>query len=260
MSTEVTVAIVAHGSSYDSSVVDDVNQLAARVREAAAIPPGVTVVTAFLKNEPRIEDLLTVTSTRRVVVFPLFMAQGWFADRVIPASLGLDVPVVYDRWHEVGDKEICYLQPLGAYDETIDLFRAELAPDGEAHLIVVGHGTPKDPNSRGTVTEVVERIERAGRWATVRQAFIDDEPNLADTFGSVDLQGGSVVVAPYFAANGPHVREDIPDALGVSVAPDGSFEDPGRPLRGVVLSAIGVHPGVADIIARSVSGALDQLG
>jgi sirohydrochlorin ferrochelatase len=132
------------------------------------------------------------------VVFPMFMAGGWFTRVQIPAKLA-----------EAGAVGWQVLEPFGC-DVAVHELCVTLAREaGADQLILAAHGSFKSSVPSDIARHVAGRI--AGETgARVAVGFIDQEPQLETLTGV----GGACL--PFFAAEGGHVSDDIPKALATA--------------------------------------------
>lgn len=157
------------------------------------------------------------------LVYPLFMAGGWFTRIQIPARLAEARAVGWE-----------VLEPLGC-DPAVHALAVEIVREaGAGEVLLAAHGSFKS-TVPSDVAYHVAGVIRAG-VARVEAAFIDQTPQLADARGF----GPDAVCLPYFAAAGGHVSVDIPAALA-----EAGFQ-------GRLLPAIGTDPRVPAIIARAI--------
>ncbi len=113
----------------------------------------------------------------------------------------------------------CLCPPLGLHPGLADLVvrraREALARRGSdparATLLVVGHGSLRDPASRRAAGLQAGRIRAHGAFARVVTAFLEEPPRLADVVPGL---AGPLAAVGLFAANGVHAGRDIPAALG----------------------------------------------
>ena len=114
---------------------------------------------------------------------------------------------------------------------------------GETGLLVVGHGTRRDPKSGATARQHAQQIRAGGWFAEVALAFLDEEPSvIAALAGSARARW---VVVGLFADRGEHGESDIP----VMLASTG---------RGTLYAGpIGAEPRMVDLILDQVR-ALDD--
>jgi sirohydrochlorin cobaltochelatase len=220
---DATLLVLAHGSTVNSD-----SAVAARHQAAVLRGRGLfaAVQECFWKQAPGLEESLRNVRTSRVFVAPLFIGPGYFAEEVIPVTLGLKVPgeTSFARVQRRGGQTLYYTQPVGLHPRMTEVLLAKARevvvrhpfpraprPD-ETTLVVVGHGTERTASSRRAVEAQVERLRTRGGYAEVRPAFMEDEPRVADCLGVA--RSRHVVVVPFFISDGLHVAEDIPVLLG----------------------------------------------
>jgi sirohydrochlorin cobaltochelatase len=105
-----------------------------------------------LKGRPRPAQAIARMDPRQIIVFPLFMAEGYATATLLPQELARIGP---------GAERITLCRPLGSHPGLADLMvrmarrtcRERGWPVGETALVVMGHGTA-----------------RAAGWATARRA------------------------------------------------------------------------------------------
>jgi sirohydrochlorin cobaltochelatase len=124
----------------------------------------------------------------------------------------------------------------------------------ETALMIVGHGTTLNENSREAIRTQVERIRAAGAgFAEVTDAYMEEDPLVARWDEWVSAP--NVVVVPFFIADGLHSFEDIPVLIGIPGSERPS-SGAGHRLRGRRLfysTAIGTDPMMADVILDQVA-------
>lgn len=211
--------IVAHGQPSDPRPAGAA--LEALAGAVQALLPGWSVGAATLAEEGAIAR--AVAGWPGGVVFPMFMAGGWFTRVQIPKKLAEAEAVGWT-----------VLEPFGCdplvHDLCVDLVREA----GETQVILAGHGSFKSSAPSDIVVHVAGRIaEETG--AEVAAGFIDQEPQLAT------LTGRTGVCLPFFAAEGGHVSDDIPAALA-----EAGF-------TGRILPPVGLDVRVPGIIAAAIA-------
>lgn len=225
-----SLIIVAHGSSVKPDTATTVMlaalQLGARRDIIAEFD---RVAACFLKQEPLLSD--EQWDADESVVIPFFMSDGYFVREVLPRHLPPHARVT---------------APLGASDLSAVVRDCVLRIDAGAHLVLVGHGTERDPNSSATVEAVATALRRELRSVTT--AFVDQAPRLETTWARVPPDGGAVVVVPYFAFAGPHTEDDIPRGLRLPDAGPGPHAIAGHAV--FYATPIGTAPAVIDLLAR----------
>jgi sirohydrochlorin ferrochelatase len=211
--------IVAHGQpSAPRPAGAALEALAAKVE---ARLPGWLVAAATLAEEGAIAR--AVAGLPGGVVFPMFMAGGWFTRVQIPRRLA-----------EAGAEGWTVLEPFGCDPSVHDLCVTLAREAGDSRVILAAHGSFKSSAPSDIAHHVAARIA-AGTGAEVAAGFIDQEPQLAS------LTGRAGVCLPFFAAEGGHVSEDIPAALA-----EAGF-------TGRILPPVGLDARVPGIIAAAIA-------
>lgn len=220
---DTTLLLIGHGSTVNDDSTASVRQQAAALRARGIFAE---VREAFWKVAPFLRDALPQVATRRVIVAPFFVSEGWFTEEAIPEALGLMSGKAdgYSRRQVLDGREVCYCRPVGTHPrmaevilqrarEVVRRFPFPRAPrEAETALLVVGHGTERNAASRRAVEAQAERIAALGLFREVRAVFMLEEPRVADFAGLVHAR--AVVVVPFFMSDGLHVTEDIPVLLG----------------------------------------------
>ena len=210
--------ILAHGQPSDPRPSGAaLEALAARVE---ALMPGWSVAAATLAEEGAIAQ--AVAGRPGGVVFPMFMAGGWFTRVQIPKKLG-----------EAGAVGWTVLEPFGCDVAVHDLCVALVREAGADEVILAAHGSFKSSAPSDIAVHVAGRIA-AETGAAVTAGFIDQEPQLAS------LTGNGGVCLPFFAAEGGHVSDDIPAALAEARFSGRSLPPVGLDARvpGIIAAAI----------------------
>lgn len=206
-----TVVLAAHGSLLDAASAAPTFAHAGALRER-----GYDVRTAFWKEQPTLRRVLDTVADAATVV-PLLTSEGYFADQVFPRELGLTESGVDDGRNAAVD----YLDPVGTHPSMRDVLFG-LAADAieavdsaasEVGVALLGHGSERVEGSGGVTRRHAQRLGERDRFASVEAVFLDQEPNVADVFEYVDAE--TVVVVPFFIAEGHHVTHDVPAAIGL---------------------------------------------
>lgn len=171
---------------------------------------------------------------RALLVYPHFMADGWFVSEEVPRRLAA-----------AGAAQARVLAPLGldpALPELClrrarDAARAAGMPEREATLLIAAHGSPSDPRPRAAAERVADAVRAARAFRAVRTGFVDEAPYLAD---AARIEGPALCL-PFFAGRAGHVEEDLPEALA-----EASFAGP-------VLDPIGMDDEIPALIASALA-------
>lgn len=188
------------------------------------------------KGEPDLVEVVRAAPTADVLVAPLLMAEGYTL-RALSARLEDGLPP---------QQRPLVLPALGVHPRFASLIEREAEvgcadkgwPMRETALLIVGHGTRRDPNSGGTTRGHAVEIERRGRFAEVAVAFLDQEPSVPDALAA--LTAPRCVAVGLFLDRGEHGEEDIPELL----APAGG--------RAVYTGPVGVDPLIPDLILEQL--------
>lgn len=277
--SEAALVLLGHGSSVNGDSGAPVYQHAASLRQRKLFG---SVREAFLKQAPRLTEVLAGLTEPRVFIVPLFMSEGYFSDEVIPRQLGLrdDGLASYPRVQRRGAQWIGYCSPVGTHPRLAEavLARARavtathLGPDvpqlSQTALFIAGHGTGKNENSRKAVEAHAAAVRELGLYAEVQAVFLEEEPRLADCPQLSACQ--DLVVVPCFISDGMHATEDFPVLLGEPAAavrarleqrqPPWRNPTERRGKRLWLAESVGSDPLVADIVVERVFLLLRQCG
>jgi sirohydrochlorin ferrochelatase len=220
-----TALIVAHGQPSDPTpAAHALERLAAQV---AGHLPGWKVRAATLAEPGAIAR--AVAGQMAGVVFPMFMAGGWFTRVQIPARLA-----------DAGATGWRVLEPFGCDPAVHDLCVALAREAAADAVILAAHGSFKSSAPSDIAQHVADRIAN-DTGAQVATGFIDQEPRLASLAG----YGARSACLPFFAAAGSHVSDDIPAALAAAG------------FAGRILPPVGLDPRVPGIIAAAIRNGRD---
>ncbi|MER5172060.1 CbiX/SirB N-terminal domain-containing protein [Thioclava kandeliae] len=223
-----TVIIVAHGSPSDPDTKQAaLEALAEKIRPLC---PEIRVRAATLAKDGALAK--AVNDCETPVIYPFFMAEGWFTKREIPRRL-----------KELGCKAQ-HMDPFGIdpalekliLDECLAA-AAQAGLDSRAtDLILCAHGSKIARKSKDSAYAMAEKLRRSGAFWRVRVGLIEEPPFLEDV-ARTSNQG---VCLPFFALRAGHVDGDIPEALD-----NAGFSGPRLP-------PIGEHPEIPALIARAL--------
>ncbi len=213
--------ILAHGQPSDPTPA--ATELAALAARVAALLPGWDVRSATLAEGETLAD--TARAMAPGVVFPMFMAGGWFTRVQIPARLA---------GAGVGGWRV--LEPFGCDPALHDLCVAIASDAAGADLILAAHGSFKSSVPSDIARHVAGRIAAEAGVGRVAVGFIDQSPQLATMTGF----GPGSLCLPFFAAAGGHVSDDIPAALARAG------------FQGRILPPVGLDARVPALIAAAI--------
>lgn len=271
---DATLLLIGHGSTVNDDSGATVRQHAAELRRRGVFAE---VSEAFFKIEPRIGPTLEAIHTPRIFVVPFFTAEGYFTRQAIPCDLGLPAgsqdPMPCKV--QLGGRTVTYCLPVGTHPlmTEIILARASAVLAGaqctmhdlraNTALIVAGHGTSLNPDSRKSIERQVELISARNIFAEVQPAFLEEEPRIADV--PKLIRAPRIIVVPFFMSDGLHVCEDIPVLLGESAevvrrrlrAGEWPWRNPTERTGRTIFytRGVGSEPGIAEVILERVRSA-----
>jgi sirohydrochlorin ferrochelatase len=168
------------------------------------------------------------------VIFPFFMARGYFTARILPARLK-------GRRYRMATP-FGLLPGLPAM--TAALLRDELAARGwgvpNAQILLAAHGSARGPKAAEAAENFASQLRHALPGPKISTGYVEQDPSIA---AAARPLGPQSLCLPFFAQSGEHVREDIPKALN-----NGSF-------LGDLLPSLGAAPRGPVLIAEAVEAA-----
>lgn len=260
-----SLVLIGHGSHLNGESAGAVYRYAELLRERGLYDE---VVEGYWKEEPSLRQVLRTVRSTDVTVIPMFISEGYFTETVIPRELGLghQGPVPPEGVARVlGGKTVRYTLPYGVHPAMSDVILArarEALPDlnpADTALIVLGHGTTRNQNSNRVIYENAGRLRESGHFAEVHALFLDEDPKVG-TWPEL-VRSPRVVVVPFFASEGWHTLETIPEDMGLTGQVTEFMDTPNAPQTVYYAAPVGTHPDVAEVVlqlaqeARGASGA-----
>ncbi|MDO5658970.1 MAG: CbiX/SirB N-terminal domain-containing protein [Paracoccus sp. (in: a-proteobacteria)] len=217
--------IIAHGQPSDPAPQQAaIEALAAQV---AALLPDWRIHGATLADDAALRRAVAAAGDG-AVIYPMFMAAGWFTGSELPRRL-----------ERAGAVRPQILPPFGLDPALPDLCRAivEKAAPENAVLLLVAHGSQRARGSANGANEMAAKL--APHLGRVVTAFIEEAPFVADQ--ARDL-GPDAICLPFFATSAEHVTDDIPKALDKAG------------FAGLRLPPVGTDARAPALIARAIAG------
>jgi sirohydrochlorin cobaltochelatase len=216
---DAALVVLGHGTTLNDQSAAPVRQHAAELRRRKIFRE---VREAFWKQEPHVKTVLAEIAAPRVFIVPFFISEGYFSTEVIPTELGFQFPDNLKL--KTKNSELRYCRPVGSHDlmTTVILARAKemaeqfpfpRAPkNSDTTLLIAGHGTGRNANSRKAVERQAELIRTLKVFAEVGAVFMEEEPFIKGCWQNVPTK--NIIVVPFFISDGLHAVEDIPVLLG----------------------------------------------
>ncbi|WP_240336785.1 CbiX/SirB N-terminal domain-containing protein [Tropicibacter sp. Alg240-R139] len=217
--------IVSHGQPSDPAPAEvTLKKLALNI---AAHLPDWHIQSATLAADGHLEKALTPLSAG-ALVYPMFMAKGWFVTSALPERLG--------------DTQVTVVDPLGLEPSLPDLAAqalrtaAETAgwPLAQTTVLLAAHGSGRSRKPAQMAQNFADAIATRLALADIRVGFVEEEPFVDQAATGC---GPMSICLPLFACPGFHTTQDVPEALEKA-----SFS-------GKLLPVLGEAPGIPRLIA-----------
>lgn len=206
-----------------------------------------SVRAGFLFGAPSLEAAVAAGTAPALVVVPFLMSDGVYARKAVPARAAASARRAVLR----------VAAPVGTHpglagivrDRAADRCRGLGVPSDRAAVVLVGHGSPRDPASAQATRACAARLAALGGFAEVRPALLDEPPSLRDAL--VDLAAPLAVVIGFFADRGRHAEDDVRALLGLGAGEDTCRLSGGR--RVVYAGPIGAASAITELILDRVA-------
>lgn len=196
------LVIVAHGERGGAGDDRFVYELAEQLRRGGDYS---TVRGCFVSKEPSLRSMIDGMSAESVIIYPLFMSDGYFVKQAIPQSI--------NKSHQAK-----VLPPIGLNRQlprlvakvALQIAKATGWVPDDCHLLLVAHGSKHDRASRNATGIVAKSIEEMDEFGSVSMSFLEESPFLEEQLASIS---GPLLVAGLFIGQGMHGSEDLPHAI-----------------------------------------------
>jgi len=230
-SGKISVILCAHGGAAGAAAAEG---HAARLRERGAFEG---VMACGLRGAPDLAAVFSRVRSSSAVVVPMLMADGYTCRKVLPAAVADAAPE---------GLVVRIAPPLGTHPGVADIIarRArQVCLDrgwamAQTGLLVVGHGTARDPRSGESVEAAATRLRDCRAFADVRAAYLEQSPLAGDAL--CEIRAEFCLVAGYLFDVGGHAAQDLP-ALIRTQRPDSFY-----------LGPVGIDPEIVEIIIDRV--------
>jgi len=268
---DAALVLVAHGSTTNGDSAGPAYRHGDEMRRRRLFAE---VTEAFWKQEPAVWSVLRGVFAPRIFLVPLFIAEGWFTEQVIPQSLGLRHPGApsFARVQSRNGQILHYCDPVGSHPAMTEVLKARARDVLERHpfprapkpadttLFIAGHGTSYARGSREAIERQVSLIRETGGYADVLPLFLEESPLINECWKQSTTK--NIVLVPYFISDGLHTQEDIPVMLGEPETMVRGRLAAGQPTwrnpterhgkRLWLAGAVGTEPMMADVILERV--------
>jgi sirohydrochlorin ferrochelatase len=243
MTEHPAVLLIGLGSSRRAAAAAALKRHAEALKAMGCFS-GVHVAALAGGDEPG--QVLDQANGHTVVVVPMMMCAGWIAQQVLP-------PLEADGG---GLRRLLLCDPLGmnpAFGALMQRRAEEHAarshlPTNEVTLLLIAHGTLRNPSSAATTETHAATIRGTGRFRAVATGYLDQPPRIAEALAPL---APPILAVGCFAAPGHHATHDVATGLAT------------RPGDGVTyLGPIGEDDAVPLLVRRIVEDRLaaDRVG
>lgn len=210
----LALILAGHGSHISAETGGIVWRYVDRLRRLGVADE---VTACFWKEAPAFSQVLDSVMAADIVVVPVFTAAGYFSGEVIPSEMGLRRGLNLRR-----NKRVTLTPTIGEHPQLETVVEARLRSMVAQHGLdpaqtaaaIIGHGTARNRQSRATAQQQAGRIRALNWLSQVEAVFLDDAPAIPSIF---DMTTAAHIIAlPFFIAEGSHVTQDIPRALGAN--------------------------------------------
>ncbi len=209
--------LAGHGSHISAETAGLVWSYVDRLRHLGVADE---IGACFWKEPPAFSQVLETIAAAEVVVVPVFTAQGYFTGEVIPGEFGLNGTVT-----ERAGQRIHLTASIGEHLRLESIVETRLRAAAAEHrldpaetaAVIIGHGTPRNRRSRAAARQQAAQIRALDYFSEVLAVYLDDEPNIPSIYRSTRAR--NIIALPWFLAQGSHVTQDVPRALGLAGGP-----------------------------------------
>jgi sirohydrochlorin cobaltochelatase len=200
------------------------------------------VAAACINGAPDIAHIVDQMSAPRIVLVPFLMAAGRTSGSVLPARI--------EFCRRRGD--VVLAEPVGTEPAVANLIVAAAHETAACHewadektlVVLVAHGTIRDPQSGAAARDHAARIAATGRFAAVAAGYLDEPPSVGDLLAARDAP--FAVGIGLFADAGPHGAGDAAAPFGTDFA--SAYAGPVGPLP--AMTEIVLARAIAALAAR----------
>ncbi|MDQ3136074.1 MAG: uroporphyrinogen-III C-methyltransferase [Gemmatimonadota bacterium] len=234
------LVLAAHGSRRDPTANALVRRLVESLRGRRLFDE---VAAAFHQGEPGFGAVLDELAAEEVTVVPFLTSAGHYSGTVLPEALA--------RNRRFADVRLRQSPPVGTHAgvaplvarRVTELLREQRAARETVGLVLVGHGTKRNAESRIATEQLAETLRRRRVAGEILAAFLDDDPPVDETVAR--LSSPTVLVVPFLIGGGAHTLDDIPRLVGL---PEGSRRGQSGNRLLLIDDAVGTYPGLEEIV------------
>lgn len=192
----------------------------------------------FIKGTPTVAASLRALAASNIVVYPVFASDGHFSRVRLPQLLD-------DAGG--GDRVSHIFAPLGLDPGLAAIVarrlaacaRAEDLQMSQANVILMAHGSRRDPASRLAAKGLAERLVGSALFRSIGVALLEEPPSLQQATAGLP---GPILVVGLFCGDGMHGAEDVQRQIAQCGRTDVVFA-----------GNVGEFEGIEELIAAAVA-------
>jgi sirohydrochlorin cobaltochelatase len=196
----------------------------------------------FIKGSPPVDEAIGTLLSRNIVVYPLFLSDGYFTRVALPRL------VEQAKQHDT-TRAISILPPLGLEPALADVIADEAVAAVhsrgnlplETSIVLLAHGSNQDQASRMAAELLADRLRQRQCFYDTRIALLEEAPSVADAIEGLD---GPIIVVGLFAGEGMHGADDAKRLVAelkrddvIQIGPVGTFAG----IEKLIVSAVTRH-------------------
>lgn len=226
--------IIALGQPSDPKPHDVTMQEMAE--KVAALLPGWTIRGATLESPGSVAA--AAEGLDRPLIYPLFLANGFFMAQVLPKRLARLVPGATILTPFGVEASF----PASVADMLVNAAREAGFDEVQTSILLAAHGSEVFPASRQLTEELATEVARRTAFKTVSVGFIEEHPFIEESARNL----GQAICLPVFALRASHVTVDVPHSLAKAG------------FTGITLPPIGMDARVPGLIAAALRKQLQR--
>ncbi|MDR1404165.1 MAG: sirohydrochlorin cobaltochelatase [Candidatus Methanoplasma sp.] len=211
-------------------------------------------------SEPYVQNVIedmAAAGIDEVIVVPLFIARGHYANDIVPRRVGLGKGETEGTVSIGGrDVHIKITDVFGYHPMLSDIIVKMIEESEDSEMkngaLLIGHGSKGEENKKMIMCNA-ERVGRAGKRIYI--AFNEfNDPTIEDALTAMGRDGIEHISAiPLFVSSGEHTAKDLPEKLCLNEdGRTGTVEAAGRIMSVSYSAPIGMRPEVGSIIESMV--------
>jgi len=209
------LVLAGHGSHISPNTAGLIWNYVDALRELGAADE---VTAAFWKEPPFFHTALHSLAAPDVTIVPIFTANGYFTQSVVPDEVGLQGALTQRE-----GRTIRMTPPLGTHPQIRRLVEKRVSDALSAHnlnaaevtIALIGHSTRRNPISRAATEAHAAHLRTLYPEAQVEAIYLDDDPSIPTIYTTA--RHDVIIAVPYFLAAGSHSTQDVPNALGLPI-------------------------------------------